>query len=63
MPNWCSNHITVRGSNQKDIQRLADAFDNGEFCNTVVPCPEDLQITSGFLGDPVAQASLRRNKQ
>ena len=58
MPNWCSNHITVRGSNQKDIQRLADAFDNGEFCGTVVPMPEELNITSGFLGDPVAQAEL-----
>ena len=58
MPNWCSNHITVRGSNQKDIQRLADAFDNGEFCGTVVPMPEELNITSGFLGDPVEQAKL-----
>ena len=60
MPNWCSNHITVRGTDSAAIKRLATAFDNGEFCNTVVPCPEDLQITSGFLGDPVEQAELER---
>ena len=60
MPNWCSNHITVRGSNSAEIKRLADAFDAGELCNAVIPCPEDLQITSGFLGDPVEQAELER---
>ena len=58
MPNWCSNHITVRGTTQAEIKRLATAFDNGEFCGTVVPMPEELNITSGFLGDPVAQAEL-----
>ena len=58
MPNWCSNHITVRGTNSAEIKRLADAFDNGEFCGTVVPMPEELNITSGSLGDPVAQAEL-----
>jgi hypothetical protein len=58
MPNWCSNHITVRGTNSAEIKRLADAFDNGEFCGAVVPMPEELNITSGFLGDPVEQAEL-----
>ena len=58
MPNWCSNHITVRGTDPAAIKRLADAFDAGEFCGTVVPMPEELNITSGFLGDPVAQAEL-----
>ena len=58
MPNWCNNHITVRGTNQAEIKRLADAFDAGEFCGTVVPMPEELNITSGFLGDPVEQAEL-----
>ncbi len=58
MPNWCSNHITVRGTNQAEIKRLADALAAGEFCGAVVPMPEELNITSGFLGDPVAQAEL-----
>jgi len=58
MPNWCSNHITVRGTDPVAIKRLADAFDAGEFCGTVVPMPEELNITSGFLGDPVEQAEL-----
>jgi len=42
MPNWCSNYISVRGSKQKDIQRLADAFDAGGLCNAITPTPEDL---------------------
>ena len=58
MPNWCSNHITVRGTDPVAIKRLADAFDNGEFCGTVVPMPEELNITSGRLGDGAEQAEL-----
>jgi len=42
MPNWCSNYISVRGSNQEEIQRLADAFDAGGLCNAITPTPEDL---------------------
>ena len=58
MPNWCSNHITVRGTDPVAIKRLADAFDAGEFCGTVVPMPEELNITSGFLGNGAEQAEL-----
>ena len=58
MPNWCSNHITVRGTDPVAIKRLADAFDAGEFCGTVVPMPEELNITSGRLGDGAEQAEL-----
>jgi hypothetical protein len=50
----------VRGTDPVAIKRLADAFDNGEFCGTVVPMPEELNITSGFLGDAVEQAELER---
>jgi hypothetical protein len=53
----------VRGTNSAEIKRLADAFDNGEFCGTVVPMPEELNITSGSLGDPVAQAELEAKSQ
>jgi hypothetical protein len=58
MPNWCSNHITVRGTDPAEIKRLADAFNNGEFCGAVVPMPEELNITSGRLGDGAEQAEL-----
>ena len=58
MPNWCSNHITVRSTKQAEIKRLADAFNNGEFCGTVVPMPQELNITSGFLGNGVEQEEL-----
>lgn len=62
MPNWCSNHITVRGSNQAEIQRLAKAFGDGELCNAVIPVPEDLQIVAGRVGadDNPDQIELER---
>ena len=58
MPNWCSNHITVRGTNSAEIQRLADAFKRGEFCDAVIPVPEILKNpeTTTSYGDPVKQA-------
>ena len=63
MPNWCSNHITVRGTNQAEIQRLAKALGEGKFCNAVIPCPEDLQITAGFMGkDTPEQLELERRE-
>lgn len=42
MPNWCSNSIMVRGSQQREIQRLVDALNNSKFLNAVIPVPEDL---------------------
>ena len=52
MPNWCSNHITVRGTNSAEITRLAKALSEGEFCHAVIPTPKDLTDTvSGFMGE------------
>ena len=65
MPNWCSNHITVRGTDQAEIQRLAKAFAEGEFCNAVIPTPKDLTDTvSGFVGEDqraAHEAQMDRN--
>jgi Ferredoxin-like domain in Api92-like protein len=65
MPNWCSNHITVRGSNQAEIQRLAKALSEGEFCHAVIPTPKDLTDTvSGFVGEDqraAHEAQMDRN--
>lgn len=59
MPNWCSNHITVRGSNQAEIQRLADAFKDGRLCEAVIPTPKELTETmAGSYGDGDKQAAL-----
>ena len=63
MPNWCANHIQVRGSNSAEVKRLADAFDEGKFCHAVIPTPEDLNITAGYSGDPVEQAEIERKSK
>ena len=51
MPNWCSNHITVRGTNQKEIAEIAKAMEEGRFCDSIIPTPEDLNITAGREGN------------
>jgi len=57
MPNWCSNHIQVRGFDQQKIKLLVDAFNEGKFCEQVIPVPETLmrEGTSSF-GGPNAEA-------
>jgi hypothetical protein len=42
------------------ILRAKEALDRGEFLNEFIPVPEDLKITSGFLGDGDAQKELER---
>lgn len=64
MPNWCSNHITVRGTNQAEIQRLADAFRRGEFCDAVIPIPEELRNPdTGSYGGEDAEAKDRLREE
>jgi hypothetical protein len=67
MPNWCSNHISVRGTNQAEIQRLAKALSEGEFCNAVIPVPQDLTDTvSGCVGEDqraAHEAQMARNRE
>lgn len=56
MPNWCSNHITVRGSNQTEIQRLVEAFGTDGLCNAVIPTPKELTETvAGHCGNGYEQ--------
>jgi hypothetical protein len=65
MPNWCSNYISVRGTNSAEVKQLADAFDAGELCQAVIPVPEDLQIVAGRVGDEnnPEQIELERKTQ
>lgn len=67
MPNWCQNHIKIRGSDANEIQRLADAFEEGKFLNAIVPVPEDLyrEGSSSFGGDnaDLYEQIRKENKQ
>jgi len=57
VPNWCSNHITVRGSNQKEILEIADAMKQGRFCQSIIPTHEDLlREGAATSGGPNADA-------
>ena len=51
MPNWCSNFVEVGHEDPTKITALAEAYKRGEFCNHVIPVPEELQIVAGRVGD------------
>ena len=51
MPNWCNNNATISHTDPAKIQALADAINEGKFCNHVIPTPEDLNIVAGRVGD------------
>ena len=60
MPNWCNNWVEVGHEDPAKIKALAEAYNRGEFCDHVIPVPEDLKITAGYLGDAEAQKELER---
>lgn len=67
MPNWCSNHITVRGTSRAEIKRLADAFGAGGLCHAVIPTPQALTDTvSGSVPEGAKrdahEAQMQSNK-
>ena len=73
MPNWCANSLklvaTTAESEAKlseivyELSRAEAAHENPKFCELIKPIPEALQITAGYLGDPVAQAELVAKEQ
>jgi hypothetical protein len=60
MPNWCNNNLTLQHEDPAMITRAKEALDRGEFLNEFIPVPEDLKITSGFLGNGDEQKELER---
>lgn len=59
MPNWCDNVINLSHPDKAMIDKIVDAVDNDKgVLSTLIPCPEDLQITAGSFSDPVKQAEL-----
>jgi hypothetical protein len=52
MPNWCSNFVAITGPKER-IAQLKEAYDNGEFCNSVIPVPQELKdaVADGSTND------------
>ena len=66
MPNWCNNFAVIRHADPAKITALADAFDDGKFCNHVIPTPKDLTDTvAGSVGEgperDAHEAQMKRN--
>ena len=64
MPNWCNNSVTISHPDPAKMEALAEAVRAGKFLSHIVPVPESLQITAGFLGHGTPeQAELERQEQ
>lgn len=64
MPNWCDNHITIRHDDKAKIDEImaTEGTEKG-ILQTIIPCPEDLNITAGFMGDEEEQRQLELKEQ
>lgn len=57
MPNWCDNQVTLKHADPAMIQKAVEAFDKQEFCQTFLPCPDELRDPeTGTHGGPDAEA-------
>ena len=54
MPNWCSNHLTLRHPDPEMIEKVAAAFNEGKLFNSLVPMPEELRNTTSPSDQPNA---------
>jgi hypothetical protein len=61
MPNWCSNSVTIRHSNAREIERVIAAFTQHGLLNEFVPGPADLQAEkTGFANAEVKAERMSR---
>ena len=60
MPNWCNNTLTLEHEDPAMIARAKAAFLDGRLLAEFIPVPEDLKITSGYLGSGPEQEELER---
>ena len=63
MPNWCDNTVSIAHQDPEKLRALVEAVNEGKFLDHVIPVPEDLKITAGFLGDTDEQRELERKEQ
>jgi hypothetical protein len=43
MPNWCGNYATIKHKDPKRLTELKQAMSDGEWFNTVLPTPKELE--------------------
>ena len=62
MPNWCSNSVTIRHDDARQIERAISAFKDHQFLNEFVPCPTDLRAEkTGFANAEVKAERMSKH--
>ena len=52
MPNWCNNSVTIHHTDEKKMQELVTAINDGRFCDYMVPMPAELGVDELTLSKP-----------
>lgn len=50
MPNWCNNTMTISHPDPAMMEKAAEAWNTGEFLQTLIPCPLELRETPSMCG-------------
>ena len=63
MPNWCDNTLHITHENPEMMKKVIDAWNSGEFFQTMRPCPQELIDTSaGYAGETEEQQENERRE-
>ena len=63
MPNWCDNTLHITHENPEMMKKVIDAWNSGEFFQTMRPCPQELIDTSaGYGGETEEQQENERRE-
>jgi len=56
MPNWCNNTMTISHPDPAMVQKAADAWNSGNFLQTLIPTPSKLlETVKGWTNDEEEQ--------
>jgi hypothetical protein len=66
MPNWCTNYVTFKHEDLKELNNIVRAWNSGQLMGTFMPCPPELKNTvagcAGPAGSP-EQITLEAQEQ
>lgn len=61
MPNWCSNYVIFKNTNELLMQQLVDAYNSGDLMQNFRPCPQELKDT--VAGSPAGEEERAENER
>lgn len=63
MANWCLNEMTITHDDPRMMTRVEQAWNDGSFFQTLIPCPEELRQTEARFGHEQTPEDKERIKK